>query len=260
VSSDSKAHKQAAVDLHTRQAGEFAARYRAFSEDPYPSTFTYGRKKIEELIDRVTADFPAGTRALDVGCGTGFNLARLRDRGFQVAGLEPSPSMREEALANNPGTEIIDGDIESMPFADASFDLAIAIEVVRYLEDPARAFAELARVLRPGGTAIVSATPLLSIGGYALVHAVTSRVTVPTFQKCKQSFMTTASARRTARAAGFSSVDVHGAFLGPWHAVGRLSPRMLGWALRAVEPIDDLLSDRWPLRDLANHLVIVARR
>jgi len=181
-------------------------------------------------------------------------------RGFRVAGLEPSPSMREEALANNPGTEIIDGDIESMPFADASFDLAIAIEVVRYLEDPARAFGELARVLRPGGTAIVTATPLLSIGGYALVHAVTSRVTVPTFQKCKQSFMTTVSARRTARAAGFSSVDVHGAFFGPWHAVGRLSPRMLGWALRAVEPIDDLLSDRWPLRDFANHLVIVARR
>jgi ubiquinone/menaquinone biosynthesis C-methylase UbiE len=253
-------HKVRAIDLHTETAGEFEQRYHALAEDPYRSTFTYGRKKIEELIDRELAGWPAGRRALDVGCGTGFNVSRLMARGFDVSGVEPAPGMRARAEAANPGAKILDGDAENLPFPDASFDLVISIEVIRYLKTPDRALSEMARVLKPGGLAIVTAAPKLSLNGYALINTVTSRVKVPTFTRVKHSFMTTRDAEQAALRAGFSRADVHGVFLGPWHGLGRFAPKALALALRALEPIDDRLSDKPPLRDLANHIVLVARR
>lgn len=253
-------HKRHAIDLHTSQSAEFDQRYRDLAQDAYHSTFTYGRMKIESLIDRVIAPLPQGTRALDAGCGTGFNVSRLRQRGFSVVGLEPAEGMRRRAQAHNPGVQIIDGDIENLPFPPASFDLIVCIEVIRYLAHPARALSELARVLRPGGTAIVTAAPLCSLNGYALLNMLTARVQVPGFTKVKHSFLTEGGARRAMRDAGFAAVEVHGLFLGPWHAVGRLAPRALPALLRACEPLDDLLADRWPLRNLANHLALVGTR
>jgi malonyl-CoA O-methyltransferase len=257
---ETDAHKAHAIDLHTQQAADFESRYEAFARDAYGSTFTYGRKKIEELIERELLGLPAGTRALDVGCGTGFNVQRLAERGFAVTGLEPAEGMRERAQRLNPGSTIVDGDIENMPFADGSFDLAMSIEVIRYLKDPTRGLAEIARVLRPGGTAIITAAPMLSLNGYALINQVTSRVTIPTFKKVSHSFLTQSSAKRAALNAGFSSVEVHGAFLGPWHVLARFSKKALAAALRAYEPIDDLVSDLKPVRNFSNHLIIVARR
>ena len=186
-------------------------------------------------------------------------MHRLKDQGFDVVGLEPAEGMREVARRENPGVEIVDGDIEHLPFPDGSFDLVLCIEVIRYFERPDRALSEIRRVLRPGGTAIITAAPLLSLSGYALVNVVTSRISIPTFTKVRVSFMTVAGARRAARKAGFGSVVVHGVFLGPWHLLGRISPRTLSRALRRFEPIDDRLADRPLLRDLTNHLVIIAR-
>jgi SAM-dependent methyltransferase len=253
-------HKERAIDLHTEQAGEFAARYRQLHEDPYRSTFTYGRKKIEELLDRVLGDLPRGARVLDAGCGTGFTVQRLREHGYEAVGVEPSAGMREQAIANNPGVRILDGDIEHLPLPDSELDAVVCIEVLRYLKDPSTALRELARVLKPGGTAFITVAPLLSLNGFSLVNAVTSRVSIPTFTKFKHSFMTVASAERSARDAGFASVEVHGLFIGPFHALGRLSSRALATVLRKYEPIDELLAGRAALRDLANHLVVVARR
>jgi len=252
------AHKVRAIDLDTNQADEFAERYQALDANPYRSTFTYGRKKIEELIERTIAG--TSGRALDAGCGTGFNLQRLHARGFTVTGLEPSGAMRAFAKQNNPRAEVLDGDIERMPFADATFDLVLSIEVIRYLADPLQAMREMARVTKPGGLAIITAAPLLSLNGYALINQVTSRFHVPTFTYIKHSFLTANGAEALARHAGFARSEVHGAFIGPWHGVGRFSPSFLASILQTLEPIDNLIADLPLLRDLSNHLIIIAHR
>ena len=249
-----------AIEYHTTKAGEFERRYRAFAEDPYRSIFTYGRKKIEELLDREIARFSSGARALDAGCGTGFNVARLLGRGFDVTGVEPSVGMRERAVRDNPRARIVDGDVCALPFGEAAFDIAVCIEVIRYLDDPVRALVELHRVLAPGGMAFVTAAPALSLDGYAVINQVTGRVKVPTFAKVRQTFMTVGSAQRAMREAGFVDVAIHGAFLGPWNAVARLSPRALPHVLRTFEPLDDRLSDFGPLRNFGNHLVLIGSK
>ena len=253
-------HKVDAVRVHHEQAAEFDDRYRALERNPYDSTFTYGRSKIETIIDAELAHLPAGARVLDAGCGTGFTVGRLRAQGLEVVGVEPAEEMRRRAIAANPSAEIVGGDIEALPFPDGSFDALVSIEVIRYLADPSKALAECARVLKPGGVALITAAPRWSLNGYALINVVTSRLRVPTFTHVKHSFMSARSARRSMARAGFASTDVRGAFLGPWHVLQRFLPGVARAGMRALEPVDDGLANRPLLRDLSNHLVLVGRR
>lgn len=233
------------------EAHELEQRYQRLRESPYSSTFTYGRKKIAELMDLTLRDFPPGSRALDVGCGTGYDVHRLRERGFLVTGVEPVADLRARAREANPGVEIVDAGIEKLPFRDGSFDLVSAIEVIRYLADPAPAVAEIHRVLAPGGRAFVTAAPRFSLSGYAVVHKLVG---------ARESFLSVGEARTLFVGAGFASVEVHGTFLAPPGGLGLLPGAVLARLLRVYEPLDDWVSDQPGVRNLSNHLVIVARK
>ncbi len=97
----------------------------------------------------------AGTRLLDVGCGTGAHLAAFRDAfGCSISGVDASPRMLEEARARLPDVDLRQGVAEELPFAEAAFDAALMMLVVQHLDRP-RAFAEAHRVLRDGGRLLV---------------------------------------------------------------------------------------------------------
>lgn len=97
----------------------------------------------------------AGGEVLEVGVGTGRNLAHYRTAARVVA-LEPDPGMRARAAnaAHQAGVpiEVVDGDALSLPFPEGSFDTVVMSLVLCTIPDPARALAEAHRVLRPGGT------------------------------------------------------------------------------------------------------------
>lgn len=102
-----------------------------------------------------------GERVLDVGSGTGYLVASIADavgpRGA-VHGLDPSPAMNELAAARNtdrPWVSIDEGDALALPYADGTFDAAVSTQVYEYVDDVGAALAELRRVLRPGGRALV---------------------------------------------------------------------------------------------------------
>ena len=90
---------------------------------------------------------------LDVGCGPGASLARLAEAApaARIVGVEPDARLRELAALRVPEAELLDGDAEALPLAAATVDLALARYVFQHLPDPARAAAEIRRVLRPGG-------------------------------------------------------------------------------------------------------------
>ena len=100
----------------------------------------------------VAAGDLAGRSVLDVGCGTGATLACLvRDFGVRGFGVDPSPKMIEVARANTPpSVELAVAGGEAIPYADESFERAIMTFVVHHLDRP-QAFAEIFRILRPGG-------------------------------------------------------------------------------------------------------------
>jgi SAM-dependent methyltransferase len=118
------------------------------------------------LFERYAADalrlaqLQPGERVLDVAAGPG-TLALLAARTSQVSALDFSPAMverlRTRAQATGAKIEARVGDGMALPYPDASFDAAFSMFGLMFFPDRARGFAELARVLRPGGRAVVSA-------------------------------------------------------------------------------------------------------
>lgn len=104
------------------------------------------------LVSRVEA----GPRdeVLDVATGTGA-VARelLRQKGCAVVGVDQSPEMLAVAREHLPATvKLVEASAEHLPFEDASFDALTVTYLLRYVDDPGATLAELARVVRAGGT------------------------------------------------------------------------------------------------------------
>ncbi len=98
-----------------------------------------------------------GTRLLDAGCGAGLLALLASFRGAQVAALDASPGLLAIARQRLPGDDVREGDLEALPFTDASFDAVAAVNSVFYAADMAAAMREPARVSRPGGRVVVTA-------------------------------------------------------------------------------------------------------
>jgi demethylmenaquinone methyltransferase/2-methoxy-6-polyprenyl-1,4-benzoquinol methylase len=94
-----------------------------------------------------------GGHVLDVATGTGLVAARLLARGFDVTGLDQSPEMLEQARRRLDGqARLVEASAESMPFADGEFDHLTFTYLLRYVDEPGDVLAELARVVKRGGT------------------------------------------------------------------------------------------------------------
>jgi SAM-dependent methyltransferase len=252
---NTKTQKAQAIETHSRQADAFAAAYATAPEETYRSCFTYSRRRLDAWLDRLMPAASPGSRLLDVGCGTGHHLARYRRQGFEVVGVDGSAEMLALARAANPGIALQRVDLQNLPFADATFDVVLSIEVLRYLPEPALALREMARVLRPGGVVVATAAPLFNLNGYWLVNRLACALPQRSLTRLKQFFVTSAGLRDSLREAGFDEVEVHGVYLGPINWVQRLAPRALPAVLRGWERFDIALTDRRLLRELANMFV-----
>jgi ubiquinone/menaquinone biosynthesis C-methylase UbiE len=96
--------------------------------------------------------------ALDVGTAAGNTAAAIAPRVASVTGLDLTPAMKAQfdavvAAAGARNVRFEAGDVEALPYPDASFDLVTCRRAVHHFPDPPRAMAEMARVLRPGGRA-----------------------------------------------------------------------------------------------------------
>ena len=216
--------------------------------------------RLEQMLAaRLPAD-GSGRRALDVGCGTGHHLRDLTARGFDAAGVDGSDAMLAEARIAAPAAALARAEVDALPFPNAGFDLALCIEVLRYLPDPEPCLAEMARVLRPGGLCLATAAPRWSVNGYALVNRLALVAPVAGLVRLKQYFTTPSQLRQQFERAGFSSVHVHAVYTGPINWIERLAPQRLPAVLHRWEPVDRRLCAQPALRGLSNMLLVEAVR
>jgi ubiquinone/menaquinone biosynthesis C-methylase UbiE len=126
------------------------------------------RLLLNSLYGRIAADVtavaPAGGRVLEVGCGPGHLSIRLaRQHQLEVTGLDLDPAMiaRARANADRPGNRdqrrpsLLVGDVATLAFPDRSFDLVVSTLSMHHWADPTGGLAEIGRVLRPGGRALI---------------------------------------------------------------------------------------------------------
>jgi SAM-dependent methyltransferase len=112
----------------------------------------YGRELGRALI--AAAGVAPGARAIDVGCGPGpltTELVGLLGAG-QVAAVDPSEPFASACRERLPGVRVEIAGAEALPFADGSFDHALAQLVVNFMTDPPAGVREMRRVTRGGGT------------------------------------------------------------------------------------------------------------
>jgi SAM-dependent methyltransferase len=123
----------------------------------------YGTRDVlrrRRLVQEAIGASP-GERILDVGCGPGFYVAELLERvgpGGQVCGADTSAPMLAIAArraAPHDNVELVEAPATALPFDSGSFDGAISVQVLEYVDDVAVALAELYRVLRPGGRVVI---------------------------------------------------------------------------------------------------------
>jgi SAM-dependent methyltransferase len=164
-----------------------------------------------------------GERILDVGVGPGLlahEIARLVGEAGELVGVDSAPAMVEAAgrrLAELSQARAISGDATALPLPDAYCDAAVSTQVYEYVADMPRALAELRRVLKPGGRALILDTDWRSIVWH--------------------------SSDETRMARVLACWDAH---LHDPHLPARLGPmlREAGFTVRRVE-IVPMLSPRW---------------
>jgi SAM-dependent methyltransferase len=109
------------------------------------------------LHDLVRAELapPAGPRrprALDAGCGTGFQTAILLELGYDTLGVDLSEALLRVARPRCVGARLVQGDVAALPWRDEAVDLVVSCgSTLSFVPRPERAIAEISRVLRPGG-------------------------------------------------------------------------------------------------------------
>ena len=255
--------RRVAIDHHDRVSKTFVDYYSALENDRFASAFTYGRAKIDRMIDDIFSALPKSASILDVGCGTGEHLKRACRHGLVATGLEPAPSMMAAARANVPGVRIEQGVATQLPFANESFDAVILVEVLRYLhrDDILQALREVRRVLRPGGILLATLVNRWALDGFYLRQRMRQLFKRREFDEtnpfCK--FFSPVEAEQMLQRAGLVNVRTEGRLFAPLRLAYKASPGLARRVASAVEQLDDRVHQwRWT-RGFAGHLVAIGR-
>ena len=235
---------------------------------------------------------PAGSRrprALDAGCGTGFQTAILLELGYETHGVDVSAGLLGVARRRFAGAGFLQGDLQALPCRDAAFDVAVSCgSTLSFVAHPDRAIAELARALRPGGRLLLEVEHRWSVDlawrfassltGDPLGYGVTPREARRAFARPLREgisidypgyptlrLFTRSELARLLGHAGLAPLRVWGL-----HSATNVIPstvlhrarlgRVVGTLYRGLRALDRALATTGPGRRLCNSLVILAEK
>lgn len=139
---------------------EWPERYDSWFNTPIGKLVKiYESRLILELLEPCP-----GEELLDAGCGTGIFTLSWLSKGVHSIGLDISRPMLNLAIKNTTGNSFatVQGDMVRLPFKDCSFDKAVSITALEFIQDAKKAIDELFRVTRTGGLVVVATLNSLS--------------------------------------------------------------------------------------------------
>lgn len=120
----------------------------------------YRLRQHAEVVDWLAARRPARGRLLDVGCGAGELLAALRNDGWEVQGLEPSPPGAARCRSRH-HLDIVEGTLEEADLPAGAYDMVVLSAVLEHLHDPLRGLEQARGLLAAGGLIAVLFLPMV---------------------------------------------------------------------------------------------------
>lgn len=126
---------------------------------------TYYYSFINEIETSIIEKIGVGKKTLEIGCGTGIILKQVSNIAAEAWGMDLSSGMLENA--REMGLNVIEGNAISIPFPDNSFDIIYSFKVLPHVIEIEKAMAEISRVLKSDGTAVLEFYNPLSLKGLA---------------------------------------------------------------------------------------------
>lgn len=112
-------------------------------------------KRLHVFYNELLTEDITNKKLLDAGCGTGWFSKYACDRNALVTSMDLGEGLLGR-VATKCNSERVVGSILEIPFAENTFDIVVSSEVIEHTPDPKRAISELFRVLKPGGTLVLS--------------------------------------------------------------------------------------------------------
>ena len=239
---DSQKITELAIKRHDIDASHFQKTYNledlSHQQTNREAVFLYGRKLVLDELVILLDTLPAGSRILDVGCGTAHLTQWIRSKGFEVCGIEPSLEMINYARLNFPDIEIKQAISSSIPYPDNHFDLVVSFEVLRYLHknENIKTYKEFHRILKPNGRFFLTQVNLFATDFYYFFHSLKSmycRITNKIHHHCN--FTTASREEKLAKDAGFREVNTVGRFIASNRMFYKLGKGIGKWYSRLME-------------------------
>ena len=265
---DSQKTTALAIKRHDIDASHFQGTYKKEGKNHEQTNrealFLYGRKLVMDELYILLETIPKGSRILDVGCGTAHLTQWIKDRGYEVYGIEPSLEMYNYARQNFPDIEIKQAISSSIPYPENYFDLIVSFEVLRYLDkaENIKSYHEFNRVLKPGGQFFVTQVNLFSTDFYYFFHqlkALYCSFTKKVHHHCN--FTTPAREEAMVKAAGFSQVETIGRFIASnrlFYKFGKGIGQAYSGLMEKVFGRQRFASS--PYKNLTGHLIVIGKK
>lgn len=237
-------------------SGDHARWWRElYAGPPRTAEESFFRQRRDVACALIAEHVPHDVPVLDLGCGAAPVLVRLRRGPWLCTGLDGSAEMLAQARRRLVEAGLDDGDLHlgdarHLPFADQAFGAVVCLGVISYVEDHTAVLAEIHRVLRPGGLALVSCrsaeAPVIWDPWQWVRRATRAVLRRPPRREVftPGRFMRPAEVRADLAAAGFQVVEERGIGFGP--------PR---WAGKAWWPMSLALRVDAALSGLASRVV-----
>jgi ubiquinone/menaquinone biosynthesis C-methylase UbiE len=119
------------------------------------------RRRRDYTVDYVSRNFDKSAKICDLGCGAAPVTFEMLKRGYDIVGVDYSFDMLRNAKRRLEAggvsrVPLVNSNGETLPFADGQFDCVVCLGVISYVEGYAKIIKEIRRILKPGGTAIIS--------------------------------------------------------------------------------------------------------
>lgn len=252
-----------AVKRHDIDAEWFQNTYDPSNTSPN-LPFVYGRRLVLDEMENLLRTLPKGAKILDVGSGTGHLTKWLKEKGYEVKGLEPSTEMLSYATKNFPDIEFKKGISSNLPYPDNEFDLIVAFEVLRYLnkEVNEESYNEFYRVLKPEAHFFVTHVNKFSVDNYYFfyfIKGIICKLRKVAYHACY--FTTPRKEERRALAAGFRSAQTVGRMDGRL----RIAYKFGRLCFNVQKKYSELIWKKQrfmlnPLKAMAGHLILICRK
>lgn len=130
-----------------------ADRWYEAQDDPIALLRNQHKVEMPWILEAIRRNIGYKAEILDMGCGAGFLANDLAAAGHKVTGIDLSTSSLKvaESRDHTHSVHYRQGDVYQVPFANESFDVVAAMDLLEHVSDPQRVIAEASRVLRPGG-------------------------------------------------------------------------------------------------------------